>query len=133
MTLGGLESLLAAARAELVRRGRDGSPHQQARMGAALIAQEGAFLWVRRAGLAAEGGALPEGDVAALVNLARIAVERAALDVQELALRSLGLSATLPGPVERIGRDLTAYLRQPAPDETLCEAAAWFMSREVPR
>ena len=48
-----------------------------------------------------------------------------------LVQRSLGLSALLePNPVERLIRDLGTYLRQPAPDEALTEAAAWFMQKE---
>lgn len=29
-------------------------------------------------------------------------------------------------------RDLATYLRQPAPDETLTEAAAWFTTHPIP-
>ena len=62
------------------------------------------------------------------VNLARSAIEAATIDAMKLVQRSLGLSAFLePGPVERIMRDLGTYLRQPAPDEALTEAAAWFV------
>jgi hypothetical protein len=35
----------------------------------------------------------------------------------------------LGNPVERICRDLGTYLRQPAPDEVLTEAAAYFARR----
>ncbi|RFD20955.1 acyl-CoA dehydrogenase, partial [Komagataeibacter melaceti] len=34
--------------------------------------------------------------------------------------------------VEQVMRDLATYLRQPAPDETLTEAAAWFVDHEWP-
>jgi hypothetical protein len=37
-----------------------------------------------------------------------------------------------PAAVERICRDLATYLRQPVPDETLTEAAAWFMDHDLP-
>jgi hypothetical protein len=61
------------------------------------------------------------------VVLGRIAVETACLDAMQLIQRSLGLSSFRQGtPVERICRDLSTYLRQPAPDEVLTEAAAWF-------
>jgi hypothetical protein len=61
------------------------------------------------------------------VGLARIAVETACLDAMRLVQRSLGLSAFRHGnPVERICRDLGTYLRQPAPDAVLTEAAAHF-------
>jgi len=37
-----------------------------------------------------------------------------------------------PNLVERLLRDLATYLRQPAPDETLTEAAAWFTANDLP-
>ena len=66
-------------------------------------------------------------------NLARIAVETACLDVLRIAQRALGLAAFRQGELaELLLRDLATYLRQPAPDETLAEAAAHFMQRAVP-
>ena len=70
------------------------------------------------------------GAVVIVVGLARLAVESACLDVIRLVQRSLGLSAFRHGhPAERICRDLGTYLRQPAPDEVLSEAASWFARR----
>ena len=128
VTIGGLEALVEELRAHLVRARRQLNPHQQFRMGRALIAQETASMWGRRAAIIAESSeTLPEGK-AAFVNLARSAIEAATIDAMKLVQRSLGLSAFLePGPVERIMRDLGTYLRQPAPDEALTEAAAWFI------
>ncbi len=115
------------------RVGRSENPHQRARFGQILIAQQTALLWVGRAADLAETGMHDPGDVAAGVNLARIAVESAALDAIRLAQRSLGLSAFAAGhPAELLMRDLGTYLRQPAPDETLTEAAAWFFQRDMP-
>ncbi len=133
VTLGGLEALIEAGRAQLAKRGRDGDPHQQARMGRALIAQETARLWVTRMAHVAESGTDAPGDVAAYVNLGRLAIETACLDAMRLMQRSLGLAGFLQNnPVEMLLRDLATYLRQPAPDETLTEAASWFMTRGVP-
>lgn len=133
VTLGGLEALCACVRGELAKRGRADNAHQQSRIGALLMAQETASLWMRKAALIAEGGVANHGDVAAYVNLARLAVERAVLEALQLAQRSLGLSAFMHGSfVERLIRDLSTYLRQPAPDETLTEAAAWFTTRDLP-
>ncbi len=71
--------------------------------------------------------------IAGYVNLARMAVERAALEVIGLTQRSLGLGAFVQGhPAERLMRDLGTYLRQLAPDETLTEAAAWFTANGLP-
>ena len=133
VTLGGLESLVAAARRQLVERDRHAHPHQAARIGAALIAQETASLWVRKAAAIAEGGRAAPEDVAGYVNLARIAVESACLEAMRVVQRSLGLACFMqPNPVERLLRDLATYLRQPAPDETLDEAARWFTQRGLP-
>ncbi len=133
VTLGGLEALVEAARRQLAARNRHEAPHQAARMGAALIAQETALLWVRKAAVIAERRDLVAEDVAGYVNLARIAVETACLDAMRAVQRSLGLAGFLQSnPVERMMRDLATYLRQPAPDETLDEAARWFMQRALP-
>ena len=60
----------------------------------------------------------------AAVNLARIAAEAAGFEAMRHAQRALGLSALLrPNPVERHLRDLATYLRQPAADAVLTEAA----------
>ena len=135
VTLGGLEAMAAAAGAQLVARGRADDPQQRARIGQVLIAQETAALWLGRASALAEAEPEPDAaeDVVAYVGLARLAVERAALDAMQLVQRSLGLPGLMPpNPVERIGRDLTIYLRQPVPDLVLHEAAGRFMARPMP-
>ncbi len=133
VTLGGLEALAAAARAQLVARGRYADPHQQARMGQVLIAQETARLWLHAAALRAEDADADPASAVAYVNLARLAVERACLDSIELIQRSLGLAAFMrPNPIERLCRDLATYLRQPAADMVLTEAAAYAMATHEP-
>ena len=111
-------------------RGQD--PHQAARLGEAAIANETASLWVVRAATMMDaplGARAPEQRVA-YVNLARLAVERAALDLMQLVQRSVGLQAFLrPNPIERISRDLATYLRQPGPDRALANAAAWVLAQ----
>ena len=91
------------------------------------MATETARLWIEAAALRAESpDAGPEA--VAHVGLARLAVERAALDVLELAQRSVGLQALMrPNLLERLTRDLATYLRQPAPDRVLAEAAAFVL------
>jgi alkylation response protein AidB-like acyl-CoA dehydrogenase len=121
---GGLEAVLGALREHLRRTNRGGDPHQAARLGQAAIAAETARLWVDAAALRAEAEPVAI-DAATYANLARLAVERAALDVLEVAQRSVGLAAFLrPHPLERVCRDLATYLRQPAPDRALAAAAA---------
>lgn len=132
--LGGIDALVDALRADLRGRGRDQDPYQLARVGRALIARETARLWLEKVAPAAERDAPGDGeDAANAVKLARLAVEAAALDAIGLAQRSIGLAAFVrPHPVERLARDLSTYLRQPALDTVLAEAATHFMRRDPP-
>ncbi|WP_240759955.1 acyl-CoA dehydrogenase family protein [Lichenicoccus roseus] len=133
VALGGIDRLVDALRDQLRARGRHEGPHQLVRIGEALIARETAAMWASRASRVAEQPGHAEGDVIAVVGLARIAAEQAALDVIRLVQRGLGLGVFLQdNPAERVMRDLATYLRQPAPDETLCEAAGWFTTRDLP-
>lgn len=131
--LGGIERVVEEARSFLRHRERDGDPHQRARIGEAMIAAETARLWVERAAHLAEENDADEAAIIAYVDLARCAVERCGLQVIELVQRSVGLSAFLrSSPVERLVRDLATYLRQPAPDRALCEAAAYVLGQKQP-
>lgn len=131
-TLGGLEALIEAACGQLVHRGHHAAPLQQERFGLAWIALETARLWTRRAAEHAEADAQPDADRVAYVNLARVAVEAAVLDALRHVQRSLGLAAFIkPNPVERLARDLGTYLRQPAPDAVLTEAASHMLARPL--
>ncbi|TNC15760.1 acyl-CoA dehydrogenase [Methylobacterium terricola] len=131
--LGGIEAVFEAWRGHLARTGRGDDPHQLARLGEGAIALEGARLFVARAaGLVAED-ALPAERIVAFVNLTRLAVERAGLEVLGLAQRSVGLQGFLRGhPLERLSRDLATYLRQPAPDRALTGAAATILAASEP-
>ena len=134
VALGGLIALLDHATTQLQESGRLASPHGQARFGRALIARETSRFWVAAAARAAEDATAEGGYRVATVGLARIAVETACLDAMRLIQRSLGLSAFRQGnPIELICRDLATYLRQPAPDEVLTEAATWFANHPKAR
>jgi hypothetical protein len=131
--LGGIEALVGEMRAQLHARGRHGNPHQATRIAQALIAQETAFLWTRRTALLVESGDAPTEDTTGYVALARRAVEIAALDAMQLVQRSLGLAALVDtNAVELLMRDLATYLRQPALDEAIEEAAAHFVTAALP-
>lgn len=123
--LGGIEAVFDAWRGHVLRLGRGGDPHQLARLGEGAIAVEGARRWVERGAALASDADLSPDRVVAYINLVRSAVERAGLDVLQLAERSVGLPGFLRGhPLERVARDLATYLRQPAPDYALATAAA---------
>ncbi len=127
VALGGLCAVLAQAQTQLGIADRLCDPHQLRRLGGTMIACETSRLWLHRAARIAENPTADPDHAVAYVGLARIAIETACLDAMRLVQRSLGLAAFRQGnPVERICRDLATYLRQPAPDKVLTEAAANF-------
>ena len=105
------------------RRGDD--PYQTARLGEiATLAQE-CVLWIEKAAILAEQSfyrsekqhieRMIEG-----ANMMRTAVEQKATRVMQLVTAGVGAHGLLqPFRFERVLRDLTMYLRQPAPDQTL--------------
>ena len=109
--------------------GRERDPFQQARIGA--IASEVATLenWFPSAAAAwdafdANPGADEAEAVSAVADLARVATERGAFAIMEAAQRAVGARGLLePLPLGRLVRDLSMYLRQPAPDAALVRIA----------
>ncbi|MCJ2071216.1 acyl-CoA dehydrogenase family protein [Methylobacterium sp. J-030] len=127
--LGGVEAVFDAWRGHLAATGRGDDPHQLARLGEGAIAVAGARLWVERAARVVSEDDLAPERIVAFVNLARLAVEKAGLDVLQLAQRSVGLQGFLrEHPLEQLSRDLATYLRQPAPDRALTTAAAEILA-----
>jgi alkylation response protein AidB-like acyl-CoA dehydrogenase len=121
--LGGAEAVAEAARAFLRELGREDNPHQAMRAGEIAALVETGNLWLDGAGrIAEQAGAHPE-ELIAYAGLMRRTMERIGLEVMELAVRSAGARALMKSrPLERLVRDLTMYLRQPAPDEVLVKA-----------
>ena len=114
--LGAGERLGQLAARALIAAGRDGDPHQRARMAEIAIALESAALWVERARRAANSDG-QRADVMHTVRMARLAVEQQLMAVIQWVHRSVGLAAfRRDNPIERITRDLETYLRQPVPD-----------------
>ena len=130
---GGIAAVLDAARAHLVANGRQDAPHQRARIGAAAIAFQSARQWVLEAARMADDTTIDPRTRISYVNLARTAVERAGLDVLELAQRSVGLAGFHRAhPLEKLARDLATYLRQPDPDGALDDAGAFILASPLP-
>jgi alkylation response protein AidB-like acyl-CoA dehydrogenase len=127
VALGGLIGLADIGTEQLREAGRMDNPHTQARLGRIMIARETARLWVRHVARVAEDPTADPRARVATVGLGRIAVETACLDAMRAMQRSIGLSSFRTGTaLERLCRDLQTYLRQPAPDEVLTEAAMWY-------
>jgi alkylation response protein AidB-like acyl-CoA dehydrogenase len=130
-----VERIVAETAAYLRARGRDADPFQTARVAQMTIAARTAVLWLE-AGAAAwqayDAEPLPPNAAAVLdtVDMARSVVERCALDVIELAVRSVGARGLVePEPFAALVRDLQMYLRQPAPDAALARVGRAALER----
>jgi alkylation response protein AidB-like acyl-CoA dehydrogenase len=129
--LGGVERVLGLVRAHLVGSQAAEDPIQRARFGKAYAACRGAWLWVREAAVRAEApGAGP--DVIPTVLFARGVVESAGLEAMEAAARCVGTRAFFSDhPLDVACRDLSLYLRQPAPDQALDRAARAMLTNDA--
>jgi len=139
--LGGAAAVLDETRRFLRRLGRTDDPYQRQRLGELLALHETGQRWLR--GAAAQA-ALPTSasevfiltqlePMAAYANLLRSVTEDICLTTLRLAERSVGARGLLqPEPFERLHRDLTHYLRQPAPDAALAEAGRFALASDRP-
>jgi alkylation response protein AidB-like acyl-CoA dehydrogenase len=133
--LGGAEAVFDETRHFLQRLGRTDDPYQRQRLGEMSVLIESGNLWLRGAADHATRPAAeaePEATVA-YANMMRTAVEEICLRVLQLAERCVGARGLLqPEPFERLHRDLTHYLRQPAPDAAQADAGRFVLSRPEP-
>jgi alkylation response protein AidB-like acyl-CoA dehydrogenase len=133
--LGGAEAVFDETRQFLQGLGRTDDPYQRQRLGEMALLIESGNLWLSGAArnasrLAAETNA--EATVA-YANMMRTAIETICLRVLQLAERCVGARGLLkPEPFERLHRDLTHYLRQPAPDAAQADAGRFALDRKGP-
>lgn len=153
--LGGAEALFDATRLYLQALGRTDHPHQQARLGKMAIALEQGNLWLNQGAAQVEAyapifGGMPaenlesglESDserfaqsqqLVTYANMVRSAIEQICMDIIQLSERCIGTNGLLPPhPMERIIRDLTLYLRQPAFDVSLTGVGKYVLSQKEP-
>ena len=130
--LGGAEAVFEETRNFLRSLSRTDDPYQRQRLGEMALALESGHQWVRGAAAhaARPGAATPDEAEAtvAYANMMRTAIETISLDMLRLAERCVGARGLLqPLPFERLHRDLTHYLRQPAPDGTLADVGRFVL------
>ncbi len=154
--LGGAEALFNATRQYLQELNRTNHVNQQERLGKMAIAIESGNLWLCSAAQMVDGyapifGGYPdlldregangfsEGAnsrsplLVAYANMVRTAIEQICMDVIQLSQRSIGTLGLLPPhPMERIIRDLSLYLRQPAYDVAIAKIGEYVLSEKVP-
>ena len=69
----------------------------------------------------------------AYANMVRTTIEQICIDVMQMCERSVGTRGLLPpNPMERIIRDLTLYLRQPAFDAALSSVGQYVLAETKP-
>ncbi|SDY49190.1 acyl-CoA dehydrogenase family protein [Hymenobacter psychrophilus] len=131
--LGGAEAVFDETRRFLRALNRTDDPYQRQRLGQLSILVASGQHWLHAAAeLAARPGADAE-TVVAHANLVRSAIEDICLRVLPLAERCVGARGLLrPEPFERLHRDLTHYLRQPAPDAALADAGRYALAHPRP-
>ncbi len=139
--LGGAEALFDETRRFLYSLGRTQDPYQEERLGRMAIAIESGQLWLRGAAdLLVNYGSVFAGSpkilhpasekLVAYANMVRSTIEQICLDVMQLSQRSIGTRGLLPpNPIERIVRDLTLYLRQPAFDAALANVGQYALTQ----
>jgi len=139
--LGGAAAVLDETRRFLRRLGRTDDPYQRQRLGEMLLLHETGQRWLRGA---AEHAALPSTPaevppparldaLAAYTNALRTTTEDICLQTLRLAERSVGARGLLqPEPFERLHRDLTHYLRQPAPDAAQADIGRFALASDKP-
>ncbi|MDJ0364994.1 acyl-CoA dehydrogenase family protein [Hymenobacter sp. H14-R3] len=139
--LGGAAAVLDETRRFLRRLGRTDDPYQRQRLGELLALHETGQRWLRGA---AEHAALPTtaadplpparlAALTAYVNAFRGTTEDICLQTLRLAERCVGARGLLqPEPFERLHRDLTHYLRQPAPDGALADVGRFALDSDLP-
>lgn len=139
--LGGAEALFDETRKYLQKLDYTNDPYQKERIGKMAIAIESGNLWLRGASdVVAEYAPVFGGyptltyenpdQLVAYTNMVRTAIEQICIDVMQLCERCVGTRGLLPShPMERIIRDLTLYLRQPAFDAALASVGQYALTQ----
>ena len=131
--LGGAEAILQGTIKYLYSLGRTGDVFQQLRLSDMTSALISGRLWLAQAGKyydtwIDEGG--HDDELIAFANMTRVNIEEICLKVMDLSNRSVGARGLMDQyPLGRIFRDLTFYLRQPAPDATRLKIAEFFLKQ----
>ncbi len=130
--LGGAEALFDATRQYLSELNRTNDVFQQTRLAEMAYLIESGNQWINAAGAKTDQWIRNGADAAQIVayaNMTRTAIEEICLRVMPLAEKSVGARGLMrPLPFERIHRDLTFYLRQPAPDATLTDIGRYALT-----
>lgn len=135
--LGAAEALLDATIHYLKELGRTADPFQKARVAEMTWLVTSGNQWLDHAGNNTDrwlhDSAAKAAEIVAYANMTRTAMEEICLRTLQLAERAVGARGLMrPHPFERIHRDLSFYLRQPAPDASLTAIADHVFNQNHP-
>ena len=130
--LGGAEAIAEYTIDYLKSLGRTEDPIQRLRISNIVTQLISGRLWLEKAArhydhwVAAKGF---EEDLIAFANMTRVMIEDICLRIMDESNKCVGARGLMPPyELERIFRDLTFYLRQPAPDATRLNVADFFIN-----
>lgn len=130
--LGGIEAVLEQTKAYLQRMERTDDPFQKTRLASMFLAVNTGNLWLQQAGRNFDewvGAADRSTELIAFANMTRTIIEEIGINVMQHSNQSVGARGLMSdSPLERLQRDLTFYLRQPAPDATRLAIADYYLT-----
>lgn len=135
--LGAAEQLLDETRTYLISLNRIKDPFQNTRLGQMAILVESGNLWLKAvAGRMDHYMENPtkseEKKLMIYVNMMRTAMEQICIDIMNICQKCVGARGlNKPYHFERIIRDLSTYLRQPAPDTVLAEVGEHMVHTRI--
>lgn len=134
--LGAAEQLLDETKKYLVSLNRTQDPFQKMRLGQMSIAVESGNQWLNGAALRMDHfmkkPTKSRGENFIIyANMMRTAIEQICTDVMTLCQKCVGARGlNKPYHFERIIRDLSTYLRQPAPDAVLADVGGYVLNSD---
>jgi alkylation response protein AidB-like acyl-CoA dehydrogenase len=129
--LGGAAALFDETRRFLRECGRSEDVFQRARLGQMAAKIESGTQWLERAGQLWDSSPSAEKMVA-FAAMMRVATEEICVAILEMCEKSVGARGLMRSlPFERIGRDLTIYLKQPHLDEIPVRVGKYVLENEL--
>jgi len=134
--LGAAEQLLDETRKYLVSINRSQDPFQKMRIGQMSIAVESGNQWIIGAASKIDEymkmpTKMKAENFVIYANMMRTAIEQICIEVMALCQKCVGARGlNTPYHFERIIRDLSIYLRQPAPDQVLSDVGEYVLNSD---
>ncbi len=134
---GAAEAIFDETRKYLQMLGRIDDPYQKMRLGEMAILIETGNLWLKSAAENLDDFMRNQSDAKsenflAYANMMRSTIEKICVKTMNLCQKSVGARGlNKPFHFERIIRDLTIYLRQPAPDAALADAGRYVLEHKT--